>query len=182
MNSSSFNATPVDCEAVQSQLSELADTGAPMTPELQAHIASCAGCALFAEQWLQGSPAVLARSVPALPDTRLRERILDANSAPSNIVRFQQTPAATARPSWTVWLGRIAACALLAGFSYWLLNPVPTQIRVVQSETPVPSLVQSFTQMEDQTRNEQEVLHAALVKGTRRVRGTMSRSMSALEL
>ena len=182
MNSPSFESTPADCEAVQSQLSELADTGAPMTPELQTHLASCAKCALFAEHWLQGPPAVLTRSVPALLDTRLRERILDANTAPLNVVRFQQTLAATVRPPWTMWLGRIAACALLAGFSYWLLNPMPTQVRVTQLSTPEPTLVQSFTQMEDQTRNEQEVLHAAFLKGTRRVRGTMSRSMSALEL
>ncbi len=40
----------------------------------------CGACARFAEQWLPGPPAELARPVPILAAARLRERILDAAS------------------------------------------------------------------------------------------------------
>ena len=170
---------PEGCEAIQQQLSEIADSGAAVTPAIQAHLSSCDACSQFAARWLQGPPAELARPVPAAPAVRLRESILDAAALP-NVVPFPAP--AVSRLSWPSWLGRLAACVALAGFSYWLLNPVPSPVARTSAAASPPTLTQSLTQMENRTAHEQAVVQTALVDGGRQVRGDVAWSVSALEL
>ena len=180
MNDETFIPLADDCEASQRQLSDHADSGEALTPELQAHLDACPACARFAAQWLQGPPTELVRPVPAVAASGLRARILDAMDPP-NVVRFPG-PGAPRAP-WTTWLGRIAACLALAGFSYWLLNPAPTPVRPnPATAASAPTLTQSLAQMEDRTHHEQAVLQTALVDGGRQVRGNVAWTVSALEL
>ncbi len=179
MRNDPFIHVPTGCEACQWQLSELADSGALQTPELRAHLAGCVECAEFAEQWLHEAPAALARPVSTTVATPLRERILDAAARP-DIVRL---PAPTARrPAWTALFGRVAACLALAGFAYWLLNPVASPVVHRPSAAVGPTLEQGLTQMENKSRHEQEVLETALADGGRQVQGNVAWSVSALDL
>ncbi len=175
-----FTHAGAGCEPIQRQLSELADSGAPMTPELQGHLEACAECAQFAERWLPGPPAELTRPVSTVPDIALRERILDAAAQP-NVVRFPVSSATP--PSWSTWLGRIAAGLALAGLAYWLLNPVASPLKPPDTAAvSSPTLTQSLTQIEGSTRHEQTAVQTALVDGGRQVRGDVAWSVSALEL
>ncbi len=178
-NPDSSNRAAADCEAIQQLLSEKADTGAALTPELQMHVDSCAACADFAEQWLPGPPAALARRLPGVPDPALRERILDAAAHP-NIVDFP-VPAVRRTP-WATVLGRIAACLVLAGFSYWLLNPAASPVRPRPASPSAPMLTQGLLQMEGKTKHEQDVLRSAVAAGGSRVSSNVAWTVSALEL
>ena len=166
------------CEDFQFQLSDLADAGAAPTPELQAHLRTCPACARFAETWLPGPPAALARPIGSLPGDGLRARILDAAAAPV-AVPFP-VPAAGGRQPWVTWLGRIAAAAAVAGFSYWLLNPATTQPR--KRPTATPTLSQGLSAMENRSKREQQAVQTALVDGGREVQGNVAWSVSALDL
>ena len=167
------------CDTFQEQLSEIADSGAAPSPDLRAHLDRCDECARFAEQWLTAPPLQLSQPVLATPVGPLRERILDAATLP----RIAQFPAAPAsRPTWTAWLGRIAAGLAVAGFAYWLLNPAASPVGNVPATASAPTLTQGLAQMEDHTKHEQEVLRTALADGGREVRGNVAWSVSALEL
>jgi hypothetical protein len=166
------------CEEFQFQLSELADAGAAPTPELLAHIQTCDECARFAETWLPGPPEALSQSVGGLPDVGLRERILDAATAP-NVVAFP-VPATGGRQPWVAWLGRVAACAALVGFSYWLLNPMRSQPG--KRATVTPTVAQGLSEMENRSKREQQAVQTALVDGGREVQGNLAWSASALDL
>ncbi len=179
MKHDSLIRLPKNCELCQQQLSEMADSGQPLTTELHNHLNGCAACARFAEQWLSGPPAVLTRPVSAVPDAALRDRILRA-AAPSNVVRFPIPM--NGLSSQTAWLGRIAACLAVAGFSYWLLNPTVSHVPNHPAKPAAPTLTQGLLQMEDGTKREQRALQAALVDSSRQVRGDVAWSMSALEL
>ena len=170
---------PTGCELCQQQISESVDSGAPLTSELRAHLAGCDACTRFAEQWLSGPPTVLAQPASSVPDAALRERILRV-AAPSNVVRFP-TPGASGS-SHTAWLGRIAACLALSGFSYWLLNPIVSRVPSRPAEAVAPTLTQNFLQMENGTKREQQALQAAVVDSGRQVHKDVAWSMSALEL
>ena len=170
---------PDSCDLCQQQLSECADSGEPLAPEFQAHVAGCADCTRFAERWLAAPPLILARPVAAVADAALRARILRA-AAPSNVVRFPTL--AANRSSRTALLGRIAACLALAGFSYWLLNPTVSRAPSHPARSGGPTLTQGLLQMEDGTKREQQALQTALVDGSRQVRGDVAWSVSALEL
>ena len=179
MTPDTFSRLSESCDTFQEQLSEIADTGAAPSPGLRAHLDRCDACARFAEQWLTALPLELAHPVLAKPVGPLRERILDAATLP-RIAQFPANPAS--RPTWTAWLGRIAAGLAVTGFAYWLLNPTASPVGNAPATASTPILTQGLAQMEDQTKHEQKVLRTALADGGREVRGNVAWSVSALEL
>ena len=182
MSTELFSRPPEGCDAIQLQISEAADTGGPLSAEIQAHLSGCEACAHFAATWLQGPPAPLARPVAEVTRFHgLRERILNAQAAPRNIVPFP-SPASFSRPAAVVWLGRIAACAALVGFAYWLLNPVVSPVGPDRTAAESPSMTRTVTRLENQRREEGEILRSAIVEGGSRVQRDATWSMSSLEL
>lgn len=171
---------PEECDACQQQISELADAGAALPDDLQAHVAACETCARFAGQWLPGPPAALAGTVvPTAADSHLRERILDA-AAPQNVVRFPE--AAARRAPWAIWSGRVAAAVALGGFAYWLLNPAATPVENQSKLASTPTVTQEMARLEGRTKREQQLLQTAVVDGGREVDRNVAWSVSALEL
>ena len=165
------------CETFQRQISDAADASAPLTPEIQAHLRSCADCAGFAEAWFPKGPVALDRPITVSKDNRLRQRILDA--AEPETVPFPG--AADRRTAWTAWVGRIAACLALTGLAWWLLDPTHSQIQTHNSAAAERTLAQSLAHTEYRMKHEQEILQTALADGGQRVRGDVEWTLSALE-
>lgn len=179
MNPDPVSPMPEGCEAFQRLLSEAADAGAPLTPELQAHIRSCAECAGFAELWHPKPPAVLTRPMAVSGSDRLRERILEAASKPET-VPFPVV--AERRAGWMAWTRRIAACLVLTGLAWWLLDPTHSQVTTHNSAATERTLTQSLAHTENRMKHEQEILQTALVDGGQHVRGDVEWTLSALDL
>ncbi len=182
----SFTPPPLfGCDAVQAQLSELADSDAPLPPDLSAHLAACPACARFAELWLAGLPTEL--TLPPLAtdtDNALRDRILAAAFVnPPNVVPFStSTNITTTRPPLTFWLGRVAAGLAVASLAYWLLDPQRSTGTRRPAVAVAPTLSQTFLKTENKSRREQRAIQAALVDGGRQVDGNVAWAVSALEL
>ncbi len=178
MNPDAFAPPLESCEAFQQQISESADAGTPLAPELLSHLQSCAACRRFAEIWFPAPPAALTRPVPVTDDSQLRERILKA-AARAEVIPF---PVAAHRVNRIAWIGRAAACLAFAGLAYWLLNPKLSVVHTQSVAATTPTLAQSLAQVEDGTKREQQVLQTALVDGGQHVGSDVEWTMSALEL
>lgn len=185
-SSNPFHPPLTGRDAVQAQLSESADSGAPLTPELRAQVEADPACAEFAGTWLQGPPAaLLAGPASGASDAALRERILDAAALPSNVVGFSPPPLPlpAGHPPRTVWLARIAAALVVSALAYWLLDPVrSTGVRRPAVAGREPTLSQSFLQTENRSKREQQTIRTALVDGGREVNGNVAWAVSALDL
>ena len=183
MSTELFSRPLEGCDAVQFRISEAADTGESLPAEVQAHLGGCEACARFAGTWLPGPPDVLARLVAVETSSHvLRERILDAQVVPANVVRFP-APASSSRRPGVVWLGRVAACAAFAGFAYWLLDPVVSPVGPPSwtASAGAPSMTRTVIRLEDQRREEGEILRSVVVEGGSRVQRDATWSMSSLE-
>lgn len=178
MNPDAFSPTPEGCKAFQQQISEAADAGTPLTPEIQAHLQSCEDCLGFAKIWFPKPPAALAESIAVANDDRLRGRILEAASRPE-IIPFPG--AAERRANWMAWSGRVAACLALMALAWWLLDPKPSRVRTPHAVAAEPTLAQSLARMEDHTKHERQIIQTAFVDGGRHVSRDLEWTLSALE-
>lgn len=177
MNPDADSPTLEGCEAFQRQISDAADADAPLPPEIQAHLRSCADCAGFAETWFPKVPSALDRPIAVSENERLRQRILDA--AEPEVIPFPG--AADRRTAWTAWAGRIAAGLALTGLAWWLLDPTHSQVKTPNNAATERTLAQSLAHTEYRMKHEQEILQTALADGGQRVRGDVEWTLSALE-
>ena len=178
MNPDAESPTLESCEAFQRQISDAADARAPMPAEIQAHLQSCADCAGFAKIWFPNPPPVLAEPIAVANDDRLRERIIEAASAPKTV---PFPVASERRANWNAWSARVAACLALTGLGWWLLDPTHSRPETHSSAAAERTLAQSLAHTEYRAKHEQEILQTALVDGGQHVRSEVEWTLSALE-
>ena len=180
------------CEALQWQLSELADQPAGLShipDDLQRHLDTCEECARFARLWLEGEGEVVsalkapAAAPPAGLRSAIQQQLVSASGTSNEIAVFPNLPGNSA---WRGPLFKAAAAVTFGAFAFWLLKPgiVHQHARhapQVAMAAPSQAIVHSMAAVERPMEKERDALRSVALRGKDNLRDTIHSSLAIFQ-
>jgi anti-sigma factor RsiW len=114
------------CEAVQMEISNALDEGAPLPTDAQEHVATCPACAAFLGAWTGGIDELLSAPLPPA-GLELRNAVL---AYPGSVERMDSV-----RRRYRGYASAVAAAVVLGLLGYALVDVRPGGTEVVEHET-----------------------------------------------